>query len=115
AQSAQCRWRAILDYFAVTPPWDRCGHCDNCARATPAEPPVLKLKPASKPSLRPGDAVKLRRFGEGRVRAVHGERIEVEFPDGSRRHFLRDYVRPLRRQRVWLIAEKTRMRARAQP
>jgi hypothetical protein len=57
---------------------------------------VLKLKPASKPSLRPGDTVKLRRFGEGRVHAVHGERIEVEFPDGSRRHFLSEYVRPLR-------------------
>ena len=97
AQSAQCRWRAILDYFAVTAPWDRCGHCDNCARAGTAEPPVLKLRPASKPSLHPGDAVKLRRFGEGRVHATHGERVEVEFPDGSRRHFLSDYVRPLRR------------------
>ena len=96
AQSAQCRWRAILDYFAVTPPWDRCGHCDNCARPGTAEPPVLKLKPASKPSLRPGDAVKLRRFGKGRVRAIHGERVEVEFPDASRRHFLSDYVRLLR-------------------
>jgi len=98
AQSAKCRWRAILDYFALTPPWDTCGHCDNCTRLGSAEPPppTLKLKRASKRELRPGDAVKLRRFGEGRVRAVHGERVEVEFPDGSRRHFLRDYVRPLR-------------------
>jgi len=103
AQSAQCRWRAILDYFAVTPPWDRCGHCDNCARAGTTQPPApaLELKPANKPALHPGEAVRLRRFGEGRVRAIHGERVEVEFPDGERRHFLRDYVRPLRRvQRV---------------
>src|SRR5205085_8229856 len=75
AQSAQCRWRAILDYFAVTAPWDRCGHCDNCARARSEAPaPALELKPPSRPSLRPGDAVRLRRFGEGRVRATHGER-----------------------------------------
>ena len=102
AQSAKCRWRAILDYFAVMSPWDRCGHCDNCARRGTAEPhgPALKLKPASKPSLHPGDAVKLRRFGEGRVRTTHGERVEVEFPDGSRRHFLREYVRPLRRAQI---------------
>src|SRR5438067_9131807 len=93
AQSAQCRWRAILDYFAVAAPWDRCGHCDNCARAGTAEPPVpaLELKPPSKPSLRPGDAVKLRRFGEGRVRAAHGERVEVEFPGCWLRPFLREY------------------------
>ena len=100
AQSAKCRWRAILDYFALTPPWERCGHCDNCARGgTEAPAPALELKAPSRPSLRPGDAVKLRRFGEGRVRVVHGERVEVEFPDGSRRHFLREYVRPLSRRR----------------
>jgi ATP-dependent DNA helicase RecQ len=111
AQSAQCRWRAILDYFAVMPPWDRCGHCDNCARAGTAEPPAptLRLKRASK-HVRPGDAVKLRRFGEGRVRAVHGERVEVEFPDGSRRHFLSEYIRRLGRAPVAtsLPARRTR-------
>ena len=96
AQSAKCRWRAILDYFALTPPWDRCGHCDNCMRAVAAAAPALALKPAIKPALRPGDAVKLRRFAKGRVRSVHGERVEVEFPDGSRRHFLSDYVRPMK-------------------
>ena len=100
AQSAKCRWRAILDYFALTPPWDRCGHCDNCIRAVTAAAPGLALKPAVKPALRPGDAVRLRRFGQGRVRAVHGERVEVEFPDGSRRQFLSDYVRPLRRTQI---------------
>jgi ATP-dependent DNA helicase RecQ len=100
AQSAKCRWRAILDYFALRPPWDRCGHCDNCMRAVKAQVPALELKPPSKPSLRPGDAVKLRRLGEGRVRTVHGERVEVEFPDGSRRHFLSEYVRPLHRARI---------------
>lgn len=102
AQTAKCRWRAILDYFAVTPPWDRCGHCDNCTRVGTAEAsaPALELKPPSKPSLRPGDAVRLRRFGEGRVRVSHGERVEVEFPDGSRRNFLSEYVRPLRRTHI---------------
>jgi ATP-dependent DNA helicase RecQ len=95
AQSAKCRWRAILDYFALTPPWEQCGHCDNCSRGATAAPPgrTLALKPARKTAMRPGDAVKLRRYGKGRVHAVHGERVEVEFPDGSRRHFLSDYVR----------------------
>jgi ATP-dependent DNA helicase RecQ len=100
AQSAKCRWRAILDYFALTPSWENCGHCDNCARPAIAPPPAgpLALKPPpKKPGVRPGDAVKLRRFGQGRVRAVHGERVEVEFADGSRRYFLSSYVRPLRR------------------
>jgi ATP-dependent DNA helicase RecQ len=99
AQSAKCRWRAILDYFALTPSWERCGHCDNCTRAGTAKAPfpALELKPPTKPGLRPGDAVKLRRFGQGRVRAVHGERVEVDFPDGTRRQFLGSYVRPLRR------------------
>ena len=97
AQSAKCRWRAILDYFALTPPWESCGHCDNCTRTVPAEAPALALKPAAKPALRPGEAVRLRRFGEGRVRAVRGEQVEVEFADGSRRQFLSGYVRPLRR------------------
>jgi ATP-dependent DNA helicase RecQ len=56
AQSAKCRWRAILDYFVLTPSWDRCGHCDNCARAGTAEPPppTLQLKRASKRAMRPG-------------------------------------------------------------
>ena len=100
AQSAKCRWRAILDYFELTPSWDGCGHCDNCTRAGKAEAPApaLELKPAAKPALRPGEAVRLRRFGQGRVRAIHGERVEVEFPHGERRHFLRDYVRPLRQR-----------------
>jgi ATP-dependent DNA helicase RecQ len=98
AQSAKCRWRAILDYFALTPAWERCGHCDNCLRTTPTPPaPALALKPVRKAALHPGDAVRLRRFGDGRVRAVHGERVEVEFPDGSTRQFLKDYVRLRRR------------------
>jgi ATP-dependent DNA helicase RecQ len=99
AQSAKCRWRAILDYFALTPSWERCGHCDNCTRAGTAKAPfpALELKPPRKRGLRPGDAVRLRRFGQGRVRAVHGERVEVDFPDGTRRQFLGSYVRPLRR------------------
>lgn len=32
AQSALCRWRAILHYFNETPTAETCGHCDNCLR-----------------------------------------------------------------------------------
>ncbi len=30
AQTALCRWRAILNYFDETPDFENCGHCDNC-------------------------------------------------------------------------------------
>jgi ATP-dependent DNA helicase RecQ len=98
AQSAKCRWRAILDYFGEPPEWERCEHCDNCARVAPAEPEAQPLGGESRdqPGLRPGDAVELPRYGEGRVRSATDERVQVEFPDGVTRHFLAQYVRPLR-------------------
>lgn len=32
AQTALCRWKMICEYFGETPEWERCGHCDNCAK-----------------------------------------------------------------------------------
>ena len=32
AQTALCRWKVLLDYFAGAAPFERCGHCDTCAR-----------------------------------------------------------------------------------
>jgi ATP-dependent DNA helicase RecQ len=30
AQTASCRWKVLLDYFAVETDWEKCGQCDNC-------------------------------------------------------------------------------------
>ena len=32
AQTALCRWKVLLDYFAGEAPFERCGHCDTCER-----------------------------------------------------------------------------------
>jgi ATP-dependent DNA helicase RecQ len=39
-QSAQCRWKLLLDYFAEAEGFDRCGTCDNCLA-----PPELEIAP----------------------------------------------------------------------
>ena len=98
AQAARCRWHAILDYFGEAPEWGRCQHCDNCAHAPAAAPEPIAVNPVreEKRGLQPGDAVEVPRYGEGRVRGASGERVQVEFPDGVTRHFLSEYVRPVR-------------------
>ncbi len=101
AQSARCRWRMLLDYFAASPEHtshdeldgDVCGVCDNClhppqvmespreAREHALDPGKSKdkdkdtIKP--RPSFAPGDNVRVRRYGEGTVELVSGERIAV--------------------------------------
>jgi ATP-dependent DNA helicase RecQ len=42
AQSAQCRWKLLLDYFKEgdVEGFERCGSCDNCL-----EPPEARLAP----------------------------------------------------------------------
>jgi ATP-dependent DNA helicase RecQ len=42
AQSADCRWKLLLDYFGEGDSIERCGHCDNCLHPPEEEiaPPV---------------------------------------------------------------------------
>jgi ATP-dependent DNA helicase RecQ len=35
AHTAQCRWKAILEYFGDGEEFERCGHCDNCVSPVP--------------------------------------------------------------------------------
>jgi ATP-dependent DNA helicase RecQ len=106
AQTALCRWKALLDYFGEEPEWTRCGHCDNCSRPIrelaappPAELPVrpqtatevLPLPPLvgdRRPeTLVAGDAVTLPIFGAGLVRSVAARSLVITFKDGETREF----------------------------
>ncbi len=108
AQTALCRWKAILDYFGQDLGKDRCGHCDNCSHPIrelaeppraeiPVRPPrhaeeVLPLPPIlgvrDPGDLKPGDAVTLPMFGVGQVRSVDDRSLVIEFA-GEVREFRR--------------------------
>jgi ATP-dependent DNA helicase RecQ len=107
AQTALCRWRAILDYFGEEPEFERCGHCDRCAhpRPEPREtrpaapspsigqpgrplplPPLMDGRTAA--DLAPGEEVNLPAFGAGTVRESGEGRLLVDFENGETREFL---------------------------
>jgi ATP-dependent DNA helicase RecQ len=48
AQSGQCRWKALLDYFSEGDEFERCGICDNCVRPPEEQhaPPVDRERQA---------------------------------------------------------------------
>ncbi|MET0210070.1 MAG: RecQ family ATP-dependent DNA helicase [Burkholderiaceae bacterium] len=104
AQAGWCRWRVLLEHFDAVPAgFDRCGHCDNCVRLAehlvrsareeaPASGERAVPSAPAKPSMQPGDEVKVRRYGRGRVVAVNGESVDVSFPNGQSRCFLADWV-----------------------
>ena len=106
AQTRYCRWRVMLDYFAETSPdGERCGTCDNCSRveredSPRAAPPPRNAHPrARRRHLGSGDAVRVPRYGQGRVRGAAGDEVTVEFADGAVRTFLASYVRRAARTR----------------
>lgn len=97
AQTGFCRWKVLLDYFGEDVDWDSCGDCDNCTRPSPrseAEPPVESAPERAPPRFRPGDAVTVPRYGEGRVAAIAADRVRVSFADGQTRDFLEEFVAP---------------------
>jgi len=99
AQTAFCRWKVLLEYFEEAEDFDRCGTCDNCL-----DPPEKRLAPKSTrprwarrlavaaPSFNPGEAVRVPRYGKGRVASATSEQVEIVFPDGRKRQFLSAYV-----------------------
>ena len=123
AQTGGCRWRTLLEAFEETPPFQRCGGCDNCRRmaafeavappdeaAAPAAPAAAgpgdaaataatsPVPPASAapppPRFQAGDAVRVRRYGAGIVTEVTPEAVTVDFGGKQRRSFHPDFVRP---------------------
>ena len=100
AQTALCRWKAVLDYFGEMPEWERCDNCDNCEKPIAEPPPAPAVKREALPmppmlgdkdpgSLQPGDTLTLSIFGAGQVREVAGETLTVAFSDGEVREFRR--------------------------
>jgi hypothetical protein len=104
AQTGQCRWRAILDYYGDTPSMERCGVCDNCVSPpridAPADAVASQLSPLGdrerkqpeRPEWRPGDPVRVPRYGVGEVVLTSGEQVAVQFPDGRTFIFIPNYV-----------------------
>jgi ATP-dependent DNA helicase RecQ len=101
AQSTDCRWKMLTDYFDVPAEWDGCGVCDNCrqpheavAIETPAiTPPVRRArKPASAP-LETGILVETRRHGRGEVVSVRGDTVSVKLGSGAVKKFKRGFIR----------------------
>jgi ATP-dependent DNA helicase RecQ len=102
AQTGFCRWKVLLDYFKEQVDWSHCGVCDNCR-----QPPEQALSPehvrqhappASHRGKTPlpaiGTAVKVAKYGEGRVISSAGDKVTIIFPNRQTRTFLRDYVAP---------------------
>jgi ATP-dependent DNA helicase RecQ len=118
AQSGQCRWRFLLDYFhahldearlhkaasSVPDELDGgvCCKCDNCVSppiVTPSAREIHEIRqPASRPkrvakTWNPGDVVNVRKYGTGRVEMMSGDRVAVSFPDGETRTFIARFVK----------------------
>jgi ATP-dependent DNA helicase RecQ len=100
AQTGFCRWKVLLEHFGEGEGFERCGRCDNCVN-----PPLRRLTPpkrraatvrAARPRLpyRPGDYAHVQRYGVGRVIAASAASVTLEFPDGSTRRFVPQFVRP---------------------
>jgi ATP-dependent DNA helicase RecQ len=108
AQSPECRWKLILEYFGSQTGSIGCGHCDNCSLTTAersrapesmARPDFIDLLfvhshgPQREESLiRPGDVVKLPAHGEVKVKAIEGDKIVVSLPDGETRKYKQEWV-----------------------
>lgn len=96
AQSAQCRWKFLLDYFGDESGFERCGRCDNCLSPPVAvvqveeEVPALEIRTAA---FEQGQPVRVRRYGRGSVIAASAEEVVVAFPDGATKKFMPKYVR----------------------
>jgi len=114
AQSPECRWKLMLEYFGAQMErmgqlgLKECGHCDNCSIMTAeqsrapesmAKPDFIDLlfihsqgRQREESRIRPGDVVKLPAHGEVKVMAIEGDKIVVSLPGGETRKFKQEWV-----------------------
>jgi ATP-dependent DNA helicase RecQ len=99
AQTGFCRWKVLLEHFGEGEGFDRCGRCDNCVspplrRLTPPKRRVTTVRaPRPRTPYHPGDYAQVQRYGLGRVVAASASSVTLEFPDGTRRDFVPQFVR----------------------
>jgi len=103
-QSGRCRWQMLLQHFDPEVAHAPCGHCDNCERMQAAQaeadragtetPAGAAESPPPGRAVRMGDAVRVPRYGRGRVIGIDDVGITVSFARGPDRCFLPRYVRP---------------------
>jgi hypothetical protein len=107
------RLPALLAYFddAQADAAFRCGTCDGCLhppewRAAPPDHPELYPRPAAsplprpdsqrQPRLRAGQKVCVPEYGEGEIKTVDGDHVEVSFTGREVRTFKRAFLAPRR-------------------
>jgi len=100
AQSTGCRVRALREYFAEDP-GEACGRCDNCKHPLTAAPPATAARKRRLPKARPkpprfqlGDAVRHRRYGQGKVVEVSGGNVLVAFARDETHKIREDWLSP---------------------
>jgi ATP-dependent DNA helicase RecQ len=99
AQTGFCRWKVLLEHFGEGEGFDRCGQCDNCVNpplrrlTPPRRRTTIARAPRARAPYRPGDYAHVQRYGVGRVIAANASSVTLEFPDGTRRDFVPQYVR----------------------
>ncbi len=100
AQTGFCRWKVLLEYFSEQAEWEHCGNCDNCLKPPEEELSPVPARyqqhiPAARHEASPfhaGCAVRVSKFGEGRVVEIQGDKVTIVFPDTTQKTFLEGYV-----------------------
>ena len=114
AQSARCRWKILLEYFAEPVEWDRCEGCDSCRKSAAAVAPLAATADRCRSRRTTGQARKGRRptpagrgwasaprrhcrrgiwcgcrcTARGRSAPSEGEPVVLEFASGAFRAFV---------------------------
>ncbi|CAN5321743.1 RecQ family ATP-dependent DNA helicase [soil metagenome] len=108
ARTGLCRWGVLLEHFDEETGFEHCGSCDNCVAkfklarhqqeadgAATAQPDAEQPVPATESphaAFKPGELVKVPRYGEGEVVTADSEMVGIVFPDGRKRSFMNQYV-----------------------
>jgi ATP-dependent DNA helicase RecQ len=96
AQTGFCRWRVLLEHFDEAPTFadGRCGHCDNCLQPPAPTMPAARTAEVSSapPAFARGAAVRVPRYGDGRVERATADEVDVSFADGRTRTFVAAFV-----------------------